>query len=292
MVHKKEKSFDILSAFNAYAPGWGGMFALLGLLLLGSVIGNVLIFIINICGISMSLAEQMLLTYPLMFIPAMFYGVIKSRMAGMHPFNQAEELPLDSYKVSRECISKIMLAFMCAVGTITTAVLVEPLAALVPTTGPIMGPFYQFTKQALEMLTGAPLWIALLSTAIFAPFFEEWLCRGMVLRGLLQKTSPYIAIIVSAVFFAAIHMNPWQAVPAFTLGCLFGLVYYKTGSLKLTMLMHCVNNSFSVLMSRIPAFEGKEYVYDIICDPCQRLIFYSVCAALTFLLVVRVLKLK
>ena len=97
------------------------------------------------------------------------------------------------------------------------------------------------------------------------------MCRGLVLRGLLnygkgrdgsrrngKGVSPALAIVISALFFAAIHGNLWQGVSAFLIGCLFGYVYYRTGSLKLTMLMHCVNNTFSVLLSHFGGEAVKE----------------------------------
>ena len=80
---------------------------------------------------------------------------------------------------------------------------------------------------------------------------------------MLQKLTPFNAIMVSAAFFAVLHMNPWQAIPAFLLGLLFGYVYYKTGSLKLTMLMHCVNNTFAALMTRIPSLADAETFMDV-----------------------------
>ena len=82
----------------------------------------------------------------------------------------------------------------------------------------------------------------------------------MILRGLLyeSKIKPFWAIVISSVFFAIIHMNPWQAIPAFILGCLFGYVYYKTGSLKLTMLMHFANNTMALVAARIPALEDAD----------------------------------
>ena len=58
-----------------------------------------------------------------------------------------------------------------------------------------------------------------------------------------------MAIFWSALIFAVIHLNPFQAVPAFLLGILMGWVYYKTGSLKLTILMHFTNNLLSMLIS-------------------------------------------
>ena len=83
------------------------------------------------------------------------------------------------------------------------------------------------------------------------------------MRGLLNRMSPFAAITMSAAFFAVIHMNPWQAIPAFILGLLFGFVYYKTGSLKLTMLMHCVNNTMAVILGRIPALKDADTFLDM-----------------------------
>ena len=112
------------------------------------------------------------------------------------------------------------------------------------------------------MMNG-PLWVNLVTMCIFAPLFEEWMCRGVILRGLLnyehkggelsqrpRGMSPALAIVISALFFAAIHGNIWQGVTAFAIGCLMGYVYYRTGSLKLTILMHCVNNTFAVLTQK------------------------------------------
>ena len=115
-----------------------------------------------------------------------------------------------------------------------------------------------------KMLENTPVWVTLISVSVFAPLFEEWLCRGIVLRGLLKTMRPFSAIAVSAAFFAILHMNPWQAIPAFLLGILFGYAYYKTGSLKLTMLMHCVNNTCAVILSRIPEFKDAETFMDIL----------------------------
>ena len=115
------------------------------------------------------------------------------------------------------------------------------------------------------LLKGDNVFINFLTVSVFAPFFEEWLCRGMVLRGLLsKKIKPVWAILISAVFFGVIHLNPWQAVPAILLGLLFGYVYYKTGSLKLTMLMHFANNTFVLVLSHLTGLEDAEEWQDIL----------------------------
>jgi hypothetical protein len=129
-----------------------------------------------------------------------------------------------------------------------------------------------------------------LLVSIFAPLFEEWLCRGMVLRGLLnakkadgnRRMSPAWAIVISAVFFALIHLNPWQAIPAFIIGLLFGYIYYRTGSLKLTMLMHCVNNTFAVICGQIESLKDMDSWLDVL--PGQQYwLLFAACAILLVL---------
>lgn len=71
---------------------------------------------------------------------------------------------------------------------------------------------------------------------------------------MLTRMKPLWAMVISSAFFAVIHMNPWQALPAFLLGMLFAYVYYRTASLKLTMLMHCTNNTFAALLGQNETF--------------------------------------
>ena len=134
----------------------------------------------------------------------------------------------------------------------------------VTTQNSFMKQFYDLMIEALSKMTEGPFWSSFLVTAIFAPVFEEWLCRGMVLRGLLTKMKPAWAIVISALFFAVIHLNPWQALNAFGIGLVMGFVYYKTGSLWLTMLIHFVNNGTSVLLSQFSSLEETEYWIDIL----------------------------
>ena len=103
--------------------------------------------------------------------------------------------------------------------------------------------------------------------------------------------NPVLAIIISALFFAVIHLNPWQAIPAFIIGCLLGYVYYKTGSLKLTMLMHCVNNTFAVICSRLPGMEEAEGWMDVIPSPAYW-ILVAASVLLTALVVLGISKVR
>ena len=144
----------------------------------------------------------------------------------------------------------------------------------------ILAQLYEMFTELMKEMTGGPFWSSFLVVAIFAPIFEEWLCRGMVLRGLLTKMKPVWAIVVSALFFAVIHANPWQALNAFLIGLVMGYVYYKTGSLILTMIIHFVNNGTAVVLSNIESLKDYDYWIDILGPGNYYIVFAVSCVVL------------
>ena len=263
--HRRRGSYDLFSSYNHYLPGWGGLFTLTALFILGSLIGSGIIAGLAIAfGQPLATEYGVLITYPVTFIPAMLYASIMSRLNE----NRIEADPMD--KKLNGIKTGLLMICACLCATLATAYIVEPISKILPE-------MPQHIKDLMEqLLNGMPLWATLLCVSVFAPFFEEWLCRGLVLRGLLHKTSPIIAICVSALFFALIHANLWQAIPAFILGVLFGYVYYKTGSLKLTILMHCANNTLAACMSRVPQFKDAETLMDVL-SPWAYWSIYAAC---------------
>jgi membrane protease YdiL (CAAX protease family) len=127
----------------------------------------------------------------------------------------------------------------CLVFTPLLAFLIEPLTAWLPMPDFIKDLFAQLSK------TDFP---SFLMVAVVAPFCEEWLCRGVIAKGLLRHSTPAKAILWSAFIFAVIHLNPWQAVPAFIIGLLLGYVYWKTRSLWPCIFIHFINNGGSFLV--------------------------------------------
>ncbi len=89
--------------------------------------------------------------------------------------------------------------------------------------------------------------IVLISVGIIAPVLEELLFRGIILKGFLNNYSIKIAIIFSALIFAAAHFNVRQGIITFFMGLFLGWLYYKTKSLLLPIFSHFLNNSLAVV---------------------------------------------
>lgn len=278
-----KQNYDFLTGFSWYTKGVSGMFVLLGWFLVGGLLGSLVsaAFVHFYKGPD-SMQYATLVSYPIMFIPPMIYSKAVS-MRNM-AFDTGYLIDNDNFAPH----TGWFLAALCAVATIASAFCMDYVNHFMP-------PMPQWLEDTLTSMTSGNLWVDILAVSIFAPLFEEWFCRGMILRGLLnyekkgtatgqdRGMKPAWAIVISALLFALIHMNPWQAVPAFFLGVLFGYVYYRTGSLKLTMLMHCANNSMAIILSRSEKFKDADSLYDALPPSIYWPLFLVAAAAIVYL---------
>ena len=253
----KRGNFDVLGKYAWCIPSVADIFILLLLLFVGGLVGSGVVLIASLCVGAANSAAFMaeyttLISYPIMFIPPMMWAAGKSRRNRM----SYKGLALDNANVAPH--GWLLCAVMVMAATLAAGIVGDFSTSWLP-------PMPEWLENALKGLTTGSFWVNFICVSIFAPFFEEWLCRGMVERGLLGRgVKPAWAIVISALFFALIHLNPWQAIPAFLLGCLFGYVYYKTGSLKLTMLMHFTNNTFALVIGHIDSLQDAENWMDVL----------------------------
>ena len=121
-------------------------------------------------------------------------------------------------------------------------------------------PLLRYSCIALAVSGGADSTALLL---LVAPIGEELLFRGMILRGLLANYGVPKAILGSSLLFAAVHLNPWQAVPTFFVGVLLAWLFVRTRSLPLCILVHALWNGWSWFLAtgaagiEIPGYTGS-----------------------------------
>ncbi|AKU91664.1 CPBP family intramembrane glutamic endopeptidase [Vulgatibacter incomptus] len=78
--------------------------------------------------------------------------------------------------------------------------------------------------------------------AVFAPFGEELLFRGYLMRVLRARYGWKGALFVTSALFAVVHFNPASVLALFGLGLVFGLIRLWTGSIWPSMLAHSIQN--------------------------------------------------
>jgi len=91
------------------------------------------------------------------------------------------------------------------------------------------------------------VWDALVAPVVIGPVTEEFLLRGLILHGFLRNYSRRKAVLVSALLFAAFHLNPWQFPMAFVIGVVFGWWLIETGSLLPCLFGHALVNLLPIL---------------------------------------------
>ncbi len=85
-------------------------------------------------------------------------------------------------------------------------------------------------------------YISLIRATIIAPITEEIFFRGLILVFLLKKFSPFKAIIISSLLFSIAHLRFDDFISLFFYGIVFALIFYKTGSLYMSIIAHFLTN--------------------------------------------------
>lgn len=126
--------------------------------------------------------------------------------------------------------------------------------------------------EGMKMSRPYQVVLLVFSSAIVPAFCEELLFRGTILSAL----KPYgkgMAIIVSSLLFGLMHMNAAQLLYATAAGLVLGLVYVKTNSLLLCILIHFSNNMFNILESYRYEIFGSQTAWKI-CLLAELVIFF------------------
>ncbi len=87
---------------------------------------------------------------------------------------------------------------------------------------------------------------------IVAPFTEEYLFRGLILRGLLRHHRSVTAVLLTAVLFGLMHANLRQLPLALVIGAVFGWWAVRTRSVAPGIIGHALFNSVAYAVSQFP----------------------------------------
>lgn len=91
--------------------------------------------------------------------------------------------------------------------------------------------------------------VILVAFLLVAPVAEEIFFRGVAFNAWERERGPWVAVVGSALLFAAIHSSLFALVPIFALGVVLALLYRSTRSLVATIAMHAGFNAISVTIA-------------------------------------------
>jgi membrane protease YdiL (CAAX protease family) len=216
-------------------PDWKSLFRLFFVLFFYTIVGGILLvlFLINTRDLGTSSLKPLLslVFYVITMLLTIRYALKKSKKLQPSPFD------FSFNKIPSWLVPVII------VSTLALVVGLEGGSNLIPMPVAVQKIFEKaFTNNIFSIV----------SLIIAAPIMEEILCRGIILKGLLKNYSPRKAILISAIFFGVIHLNPWQALPAFCGGLFLGWVFYKTQSVIPGMIIHATINATASVFLFLP----------------------------------------
>lgn len=104
--------------------------------------------------------------------------------------------------------------------------------------------------------------------AVIPAICEETFFRGFVQKSLEFRIRPIWAAVVTAIFFALYHFNPYGLLALFALGLFFGYSAYKSNSIFIPLILHFLNNLIAIVSFFILGDEELMQA-DVSSDPSQ-----------------------
>ncbi len=120
---------------------------------------------------------------------------------------------------------------------------------------------YDYSNGLESIIDNENLWITAIFTVIVAPVGEEIVFRKLLIDR-TQKYGTFISVGLSALMFGLMHGNFYQFFYAFGIGLILGYIYYTTGKLYITILIHAIVNFVGSILSSllIPSIDALESV--------------------------------
>lgn len=101
-----------------------------------------------------------------------------------------------------------------------------------------------------------PTFLAIISSGIIGPIYEEILFRYLLYNRLKKKYSIKKAILITTIIFALIHMSPIKIIYAFILGLILNVAYEKYHNIIAPILIHISANTIVIFL-----YEYNTYIF-------------------------------
>ena len=156
-------------------------------------------------------------------------------------------------------VSSIFPIVILSLGTIILSDEIDRLIGMVlprPDYIEKLAELYQFDSLLYALLL-------IIATVVIAPFSEEVLFRGFLQKFLeLHWKNVTKAVLVTSLFFAAVHMNPGWIIQIYLLGIILGYLSWKTRSIFPGLILHSLNNGLALIMENIPGPWFNYYTWE------------------------------
>ena len=217
---------------------------------IGAVFGIVVLSIISaftvgglIMGISASSPEQtdklyiyisFFLGQGIILAPPIYYLTIKQRPI------------LESLRIKMVSLNTIQYSLIFSIGVLIIIDTIDRIIhQIIPT------PDYIIDLSGIMQPDSLLGYVFLfLAVVIVAPIGEEVVFRGFLQKFLEEHWKDITrAVLVTSLFFAMMHFNPFWTIQIYILGVLLGFLSWKTKSVIPSIMLHSINNGSAYILS-------------------------------------------
>ena len=184
---------------------------------------------------NVSMAYQIIASILFILVPFVIaYGVLKKKkIAGILPmgttYNRKAAISLTMLCVPLMIFSTLAINFVSTI--------IQEMLGITFTTG----------VEDPKIMGAEGIFIAVLSTAVLPAILEEVVVRGIIMQP-LRRFGDKFAIVASALIFGIMHGNMVQIPYTVVAGLFMGYLAIATGSLWPSIILHFINNFYSVLV--------------------------------------------
>ena len=100
-----------------------------------------------------------------------------------------------------------------------------------------------------------------LAIVVMAPIGEEIVFRGFLQKFLEEHWKDITkAVLVTSLFFAIIHFNPYWTIQIYLLGVILGFLSWKTKSVVPSIILHSINNGIAFILTISDGYNVNFYL--------------------------------
>lgn len=144
---------------------------------------------------------------------------------------------------------------------VLTVLLVAPLGTVVQEISAWAGEVLpSFNAEYYEAFAEGPWALVLVAGCLLPGIGEEIFFRGFLGRGLVARGGLWWGMLWTSLLFAAIHLDPTQAVGILFIGIALQLVFLSAKSLLVPILLHALNNALSFGLTKAGLFSQVDHL--------------------------------
>ena len=121
-----------------------------------------------------------------------------------------------------------------------------------------------------------------LAVVVMAPIGEEVVFRGFLQKFLEEYWRDITrAVLITSLFFAMIHFNPYWTIQIYLLGVILGFLSWKTKSVIPSIILHGINNGMAFILTvsdeyNVNLYLWGDYVSPVFIIIAIYLLYYSI----------------